>query len=298
MLLGKDMFYRQKLMLALLNAFGGELERTDFQKYLFLYTQICQPEGKRDYDFVPYKYGCFSFQSYADLRNLEAANYLTYSENLKLLDMDTDYISLLDANDRNKIVKFKEIYSRYKGDDLIRYVYEKYPYYTINSEIYNRIFPTQERYSLDISDAEKLFTIGYEANSVDAYINKLIKNNIKLVCDVRRNPISRKYGFSKSSMQNLIERVGIKYINIPQLGIESEQRVELNTMADYEKLFSHYEKTTLAHSELYLNKILDLIKEYRRVALTCFEADYHMCHRARVANALVKMQKTLILEHI
>lgn len=292
------MFYRQKLMLALLNAFGGELERTDFQKYLFLYTQICQPKEKRDYDFVPYKYGCFSFQSYADLRNLENARYLTYSENLKLLDNDVDYISLLDANDRNKILKFKEIYSQYKGDKLIRYVYEKYPYYTINSEIYDRIFPTKDKYSLNISNEEKLFTIGYEANSIDTYINRLIQNNIKLVCDVRRNPISRKYGFSKSSMQNLIERVGIKYINIPQLGIESEQRVELNTMVDYEKLFINYEKTTLLHSEKYLNQILDLIKQYKRVALTCFEADYHMCHRARVANALIKMQKDLILEHI
>ena len=99
-------------------------------------------------------------------------------------------------------------------------------------------------------------------------------------------------------MQNLIERVGIKYINIPQLGIESEQRVELNTMVDYEKLFSNYEKTTLLHGEKYLNQILDLIKQYKRVALTCFEADYHMCHRSRVANALIKMQKDLILEHI
>ncbi len=292
------MFYRQKLMLALLDAFDGELERTDFQKYLFLYTQICQPEGKRDYDFVPYKYGCFSFQSYADLRNLEASNYLTYSENLKLIDKDTNYISLLDSSDRNKVVKFKEMYSKYKGDDLIRYVYERYPYYTMNSEIYERIFPTKQRYTLEVSEEERLFTIGYEANSVDTYINRLIKNNIKLVCDVRRNPISRKYGFSKSSMQNLIERVGIKYINIPQLGIASEQRTELNTLADYNKLFDQYEKTTLLHSETYLQQILDLIKQYKRVALTCFEADYHMCHRARVANALVKMQRNLVLEHI
>ena len=29
-------------------------DKTDFQKYLFLYTQICQAKEDRDYNFVPY----------------------------------------------------------------------------------------------------------------------------------------------------------------------------------------------------------------------------------------------------
>ena len=32
-------------------------------------------------------------------------------------------------------------------------------------------------------------TIGYEGRSIDEYLNLLIKNNIKLLCDVRKNPI-------------------------------------------------------------------------------------------------------------
>ena len=292
------MFYRQKLVLSLLQAFGGCLDKTDFQKYLFLYTQICQPKDKKDYTFVPYRFGCFSFQSYADIRNLEQSKYITYNDKIELRDKEADFISLLENSDKSKIVKFKEIYSKYKGDDLIKYVYEKYPYYTLKSEIFDRICPDSNRYTLEVSNKRKLFTIGYEADSIDGYINRLIQNNVKLVCDVRRNPISRKYGFSKSSMQNIIERVGLSYINIPELGIESEQRTELNTMADYNKLFSIYEKTTLAKSEYYLDKILDLIERYKRVALTCFEADYHMCHRARVANAIIKKRPDLELEHI
>uniref|UniRef100_UPI004029AE59 DUF488 domain-containing protein n=1 Tax=Candidatus Scatocola faecipullorum TaxID=2840917 RepID=UPI004029AE59 len=292
------MFYRQKLILSLLQAFDGSLDKTDFQKYLFLYTKICQPKEKRDYNFVPYKYGCFSFQSYADIRNLEQSQYLIYDEHIELKNKDADFISLLDNSDKNKILKFKEMYSRYKGEDLIRYVYEKYPYYTLNSKIFDRICPSQDRFELNVTNDEELFTIGYEANSIDDYVNKLIQNNIKLVCDVRKNPVSRKYGFSKSSMKNIIEKMGLDYINIPELGIESEQRTELNTMADYNKLFSQYEKTTLLQSEVYLDKILDLIKQYKRVALTCFEADYHMCHRTRVANALVQKRPDLKLEHI
>lgn len=292
------MFYRQKLVLSLLQVFGGSLEKTEFQKYLFLYTKICQPTDKKDYNFVPYKYGCFSFQSYADVRNLEQAQYIIYNECIELKNKDADYISLLDNTDKNKIVKFKEIYSKYKGDDLIKYVYEKYPYYTLNSEIFSRICPNKDRYSLETSSKTQLFTIGYEAESIDDYINKLIKNNIKLVCDVRKNPISRKYGFSKTAMQKIIEKLGIQYIHIPQLGIESEQRTELNTMDDYNKLFATYEKITLANADKYLDEILNLISKYKRVALTCFEADYHMCHRARVANALIKKRPDLQLEHI
>lgn len=292
------MFYRQKLVLSLLQAFGGCLEKTEFQKYLFLYIQICQPKEKRDYSFVPYKYGCFSFQSYADVRNLEQAHHINYSKCLELKSKDVDYISLLDNTDKNKIMKFKEIYSKYKGDDLIKYVYEKYPYYTLNSEIFSRICPNKEKYIIETSREIELFTIGYEAESIDDYINKLIKSNIKLVCDVRKNPISRKYGFSKSSMQKIIEKLGIQYIHIPQLGIESAQRTELHTIDDYNKLFANYEKTTLANSDKYLDDILLLISKYKKVALTCFEADYHMCHRARVANALIKKKPELRLEHI
>ena len=292
------MFYRQKLILSMLQVFDGCLDKTDFQKYLFLYTQICQAKEDRDYNFVPYKYGCFSFQSYADIRNLEQAQYIIYNDCIELKNKETDYISLLNNTDKNKITKFKEIYSKYKGDDLIKYVYEKYPYYTLNSEIFNRICPNKDRYILETSNKTCLFTIGYEAETIDDYVNKLIKNNIKLVCDVRKNPISRKYGFSKSSMQKIIEKLGINYVHIPQLGIESEQRTELNTMEDYDKLFTIYEKTTLINSDKYLEEILNLVSKYKRVALTCFEADYHMCHRARVANALIKKKTDLQLEHI
>ena len=60
--------YRQKTLIGLLSAFGGRLPRLDFQKYLFLYTQEFQKEPH--FEFVPYKFGCFSFQSYADRRRL------------------------------------------------------------------------------------------------------------------------------------------------------------------------------------------------------------------------------------
>ena len=65
---------RQKLILQLLQALGGDVANTDFQKLLFLFTREFQDTPV--YDFVPYKYGGFSFTSYADKRRLSERGLL------------------------------------------------------------------------------------------------------------------------------------------------------------------------------------------------------------------------------
>ena len=61
------LFSRQRQLLQLLDALGGTSGMLDFQKLLFLYCQ--EPStGEAPYDFVPYKFGAFSFTSYADRR--------------------------------------------------------------------------------------------------------------------------------------------------------------------------------------------------------------------------------------
>ena len=62
------LFDRQKRLLALVDALGGEVGSLDFQKLLFLYCR--EVEETPAYEFVPYKYGGFSFTSYADKRRL------------------------------------------------------------------------------------------------------------------------------------------------------------------------------------------------------------------------------------
>jgi|GEM_PF-4668154 len=76
------MNYRQKTLLGLLSAFGGHLPSTDFQKYLFLYTREFQQEPS--FEFVPYRFGSFSFQSYADKRRLVEMGALANAEDWQL----------------------------------------------------------------------------------------------------------------------------------------------------------------------------------------------------------------------
>ncbi|MEO1519008.1 MAG: DUF488 domain-containing protein, partial [Bacteroidota bacterium] len=61
------MYYRRKIILGLLEVFQGKLNKTDFQKLLMI---LSKHQEKPAFEFVPYKFGCFSFQSYADIRTM------------------------------------------------------------------------------------------------------------------------------------------------------------------------------------------------------------------------------------
>ena len=64
------MYYRRKILLSLLEVFDNELEKIRLQKLLLLFTQ---KQDTPAYDFVPYKFGCFSFHANADLHTMNWA---------------------------------------------------------------------------------------------------------------------------------------------------------------------------------------------------------------------------------
>ncbi len=281
------MYYRRKILLSLLQIFGNELDKLSLQKLLMLFTKF---QMLPDFHFVPYKYGCFSFQANADMSTM--VKYGQVSENgRKWLKLDTeDYISLLKENDKRALAKLKSLYSGKSKDDLIRFTYIEYPYYAINSTIAKNVLNTNEYFAVEsakpVFESTVLFTIGYEGISLEEYLNKLILNGVNLLCDVRKNSLSMKYGFSKSQLKNACEGVGIIYEHIPDLGIDSEKRQELKTQSDYDKLFQLYKKETLTRTYFHQEHILDLLRQHKRIALTCFEANIFQCHRKHLAEAV------------
>jgi len=279
--------YRQKTLINLLSAFGGALPNVDFQKYLFLFAQEFEKEPS--FEFVPYKFGCFSFQSYADKRRLVEIGVLSATEDWHLQKK-------VPADDFLSDLQFRHFYKKYcslKGDKLVQDIYRRYPYYAINSEIASRLMDKKELASIaekrPNDNAACFFTIGYEGSSFEGYLNRLIKNNVKTLIDVRRNPLSRKYGFSKKTLSETVEKLGIEYLHIPELGISSDKRQELNTQADYDRLFASYEKEELKQNHKSLLQLFEAFKSKKRVAITCFEANVCMCHRGRIAKALSQL---------
>jgi len=282
------MYYRRKIVLSLLQVFDNELDKIQVQKLLFLFSRY--KTKKKTYDFVPYKFGCFSFQANADLNTLRKYGIVSESSRAwEKLD-ETNYLIQLDKEDKKIICDFAIIYKNKTNDDLIDLTYKRYPYYAINSLIAEKHLSNEELENLDTYRSYEndviLFTIGYEGISLEHYLNKLIRNNIKLLCDVRKNALSMKYGFSKSQLKNACEGVGIKYMHIPEVGINSDKRQELNSQNDYDKLFREYVSNNLSQTTDYQKKILHLLKENKRIALTCFEADKCQCHRTHLAEAI------------
>ena len=276
-----NLLHRQKLLLALLQALGGTVGKTDFQKYLFLFTEKYQ--AKKSYEFVPYLYGCFSFQSDVDLAKLQNIGLLQRRESWSLAGNGTDYLSEVHNTERQQIFDFKKNYEHLKGKNLMRFVYQNYPYYAIKSCRAQEIMNKNEFKKIKSCEIKRnnfeFFTIGYEGKTLEKYINELIKNDVRLVCDVRKNPLSRKYGFSKIKLSEHLKKFDIGYEHIPKLGVVSEKRQELNSYQDYENLFIDYKKHVLPENLITLKKLKKIFLNNKRIAITCFEQDHKMCHR-------------------
>jgi hypothetical protein len=286
------MYYRRKIILSLIQVFDNELEKIQLQKLLFLFARFQQ--HKKTYDFVPYKFGCYSFQANADLLTLKKYGIVSDTTKSWKKEDEVNYLIELTKEDKKTISDFRLIYANKTSDDLINLTYKRYPYFAINSTVSEEYLNKEELQNLDnyrsFENEIVLFTIGYQGISLEAYLNKLIKNNIKVLCDVRKNALSMKYGFSKSQLKNACNGVGIEYIHIPEVGIDSEQRRELKTQTDYDVLFEEYKNLNLKKSIDSQTEILNLLKKKRRIALTCFEADICQCHRKHLSEAITNLK--------
>lgn len=282
------MFYRQKVLLALTEAVGGSLSNADLEKLLFLF---CQESSQPYYGFFPYESGASSFMSYYDKRKLVEKGHLKISEHFELTG-SMSYREQLKPAEQQAIEKFVATTQNLRGGALVKKTYLKYPAYASRSTIVSKILTAQEHELVQMSwnhdHTPKLFTIGYEGQTIDDYLRDLTFNNIQVLVDVRRNPLSRKHGFSKKKMQNYLERVGMKYVHLPSLGIESQWRKNLTNRSAYKALFERYEREVIPLQQTALSRIVDLMQVHGRVALTCFEADHLSCHRHKIVDALVK----------
>ena len=261
-------YRRQRFLLSFINHIEGSVTLTELQKLVFLHTMNAEDSF---YDFIPYKFGAYSFQLAEDLDILRRDGYIKKNNN-----------RVQRVGNTNNEGSFFIVTER--GNNLVRKAYNEYPYYTINSELTNKLFKGEEATRLLKEKAKYqrtshiLYTIGYEGKSIESFINLLIENRVRLLCDVRKNPLSRKFGFSKSKLEHITGTVGIKYIHIPDLGIESELRKMLETPEDYSSVFNSY-IDTLSDLEPYIDWVKSLFDTYKCIALMCYESDAKMCHR-------------------
>ena len=281
------MFYRRKVILALLQLFDGQLDKIRLQKLLFLFSNS---QAKAEYEFIPYKFGCYSYSANADMTAMVKRGFLNEEEKTFEKKDKNDYLEQLKPVDLTLLQDVKTNYGKMSATALMKYTYINFPFYATRSEAAENVLTKDELEKITKAKPKGnktvLFTIGYEGISLEEYLVRLLKNDVKVLVDVRNNPLSMKYGFSKSQLKKFCANLDIEYVHIPEVGIQSDQREELNTQSDYDKLFAVYRKINLSKTTTSQNEILKLLKQHKRVALTCFEANICQCHRKHLAEAI------------
>lgn len=132
----------------------------------------------------------------------------------------------------------------------------------------------------------KLFTIGYEGFEIEEFTAFLAKKRIRRLIDTRKNPVSRKKGFSKHKLAAALAEKKIDYFHLPGLGTPTEWRhQEQRGEITREKMFRDYVKKVLPKAEEDLDLARELAEE-RTSVLLCYEADAGDCHRFYVARAI------------
>ena len=143
----------------------------------------------------------------------------------------------------------------------------------------------------------QLFTIGYEGRDIREFVDRLKTYKVTRLLDVRQVPFSRKKGFSKSALQEILEAENIEYVHLQSLGTPTALRNELKENKDYDHFFDAYGK--------YLSKHLGAVKEaYEFLSegtncIMCFERHPHECHRQVVAKKIKEYDGNgLLINHI
>lgn len=269
------MYNRQRFLLQLV----GKLQerKIDSKTYLIKTVFLLRQKfgfARIGYDFFPYKYGPFSNEIYFDFNALEKEG-LFNEASLSLTQNGLALVKEL-KEDKEILSETDKIMNSYSGKaEIKKFVYDNYPEFTVNSNA-----PRMPR----DNSGKGICSIGYEGKTIDCFLNELIRNKIGLLVDVRKNAFSMKKGFSKKQLEKYLGKAGIRYLHVPELGIESEKRKNLRSAEDYKELFKEY-KASLPGKNGKIDE-LKALGEKQRIALMCFEADKDFCHRGTLSDFL------------
>ena len=124
----------------------------------------------------------------------------------------------------------------------------------------------------------KIFTIGYEAATMADFLAALTRAGVQRVLDVRALPLSRRPGFSKTSLAASLAEAGIGYVHLKALGTPKRGRdaAKKGDVATLEAVYA--DQLELPEAQAQAAQMLALAAELPS-ALLCYERDPRHCHR-------------------
>lgn len=120
-----------------------------------------------------------------------------------------------------------------------------------------------------------LFTVGYEGRSLD----ELVDAGVERLIDVRELPLSRRRGFSKTTLSEALREAGIEYVHVRALGNPKPNR-ERYWAGNVEGGAAVYRKHLNNGSRSALLELAESLGA-DRACLLCLESDrdHTECHR-------------------
>ena len=285
------MLSRQKVLLSLLSHADRPLTRLSFMKLVFLLRHEYRAiSDSAFYDFVPYKYGPFSFALYREMDALAQQGYIALTDESVALTPDFERVAHPPVKELPKAVlaavdSVCQRFGQWPQRDLLAHVYRRYPWYASRSELRESY---QDRPAQRTPAEVAVYTAGYGEKSVDSFFDNLLRMGIRAIVDVRANPVSRKYGFARRSMSSIASKLDIDYTHEPEVGIPSALRKHVHSVADLGRLLDTYEQEILPKNEQAVARVCALIQQKPSV-MVCAEKDARHCHRGRLASAVSKM---------
>jgi uncharacterized protein (DUF488 family) len=138
-----------------------------------------------------------------------------------------------------------------------------------------------------------VLTIGYEGASIEDFVATLKLANVEVLIDIRDVPVSRKRGFSKKALSETLEKSGLRYVHLRDLGDPKPGRdaARRGDMSAFQSIFRNHLQSEGAQDAL--DRALD-ISMGARACLLCFERDHACCHRAIVAEEMANREAVQI----
>jgi len=134
---------------------------------------------------------------------------------------------------------------------------------------------------------ETVWTIGHSTRPLEEFLELLTANQIEAVADVRRYPGSRRWPhFARDPLALALERRGLLYVGLPELGGRRTPRVDSPNTAWRSAAFrgcADYMATEPFAEGL--DRLVNLACGLR-TSILCAEALWWRCHRGLIADVL------------
>lgn len=143
----------------------------------------------------------------------------------------------------------------------------------------------------------RLYTLGHSTRTLEEFIQLLRAYQITHLVDVRTIPRSRHNPqFNKDTLPGELEKVGVKYTHLPELGgLRKPQPDSPNTAWRNQSFQAFADYLSTQSFKEGLDHLIQLVGQ-DTLAIMCAEAVPWRCHRSLIADALVV--RGLEVEHI